>query len=116
MISSPVRAPIPCTSIRSGRAAVFRGSFCRSEPAAVFRGFAYGALPAATRAAFSSSKPATGKYTSPRTSTCSGCGASPGPPPASVCGTPWMVRTFSVTSSPVRPSPRVAARTSRPRS
>ena len=38
------------------------------------------------------------------------------PSPASTCGTPSIVRTFRVTSSPVRPSPRVAARTSRPRS
>ena len=52
-----------------------------------------------------------GKYTSPRTSMTSGTSA-----PASRSGTAAIVRTLPVTSSPVRPSPRVAARTSRPRS
>ena len=56
----------------SARLAVTRGSFCRSDPAAVLRGFAYGGLPAATIAALSSSKWATGKNTSPRTSSTFG--------------------------------------------
>ena len=68
----PSRAPTPCTTIRSGRLAVTRGSFCRSEPAAALRGLANGALPASTSAALSSAKPATGKNTSPRTSSSAG--------------------------------------------
>ena len=97
--------------MRSGRVAVTRGSFWRSEPAAALRGLANGALPASTRPALSSAKAATGKKTSPRISTLSGWSD-----PASRCGMPSIVRTLWVTSSPVRPSPRVAARTSRPRS
>ncbi len=86
-----------------------RGSFCRNEPAAVLRGLANGALPAATNDALSSSNPTTGKNTSPRTSSTAGTDA-----PVSTSGMFSMVRTFGVTSSPVRPSPRVAPRTSRP--
>ena len=44
----------PCTTRRSGRLAVTRGSFCRSEPAAVLRGLANGGLPASTSRSFSS--------------------------------------------------------------
>ena len=47
--TGPLRAPRPCTSSRSGRRALTRGSFCRSDPAAALRGFANGALPASTR-------------------------------------------------------------------
>ncbi len=99
---------MPWTSIRSGRDPVTAGFFCRSDPAAALRGFANGALPASTNAALSSSKPATGKNTSPRTSSTAGGS------PASRCGTPSMVATLGVTSSPTRPSPRVAATLSRP--
>ena len=63
---------MPWTSIRSGRDAVTAGFFCRSDPAAALRGFANGALPASTRLSFSASKPATGKNTSPRTSSTAG--------------------------------------------
>ena len=56
----------------SGRDAETRGSFCRSDPAALLRGLANGARPAATRDALSSSKPSTGKNTSPRISTLAG--------------------------------------------
>lgn len=96
---------MPCTSIRSGRVAVTRGSFWRSEPAAALRGLANGAFPASTRLALRSPKASIGKNTSPRTSTSSGTSS-----PASWVGTPSTVRTLSVTSSPVRPSPRVSAR------
>ncbi len=36
----PSTRPTPCTTIRSDRLAVTRGSFCRSDPAAVLRGLA----------------------------------------------------------------------------
>ena len=101
--------PSPCTIIDSGRLAVTRGSFCRSDPAAALRGLANGALPASTSVALSASNAATGKNTSPRTSSSSGTAA-----PDSRAGTTERVRTLPVMSSPVRPSPRVAARTSRP--
>src|SRR5665647_2023469 len=82
------RAPIPWQSIRSGRDAVTRGSFWRSEPAAELRGLANGALPAATCASLSARKPCTGRNTSPRTSMTSGWSS-----PSRVCGIPSMVRT-----------------------
>ena len=47
--AKPLTAPMPCTTMRNGRLAVTRGSFCRNEPAAVLRGFANGALPASTK-------------------------------------------------------------------
>ena len=89
--------------------AVTRGSFCRSDPAAVLRGFTYSGLPASACRSFSSWNAATGRYTSPRTSSTSGQ-----PFPASREGAAAIVRMFGVTSSPVTPSPRVAARTRRP--
>ncbi len=91
------------------RDAVTRGSFCRNDPAAAFRGLANGALPSATRAAFSAANSSTAKKTSPRTSSTSGRSA-----PVSRSGITLIVLTFAVTSSPTRPSPRVAARISRP--
>jgi hypothetical protein len=36
----PCTMPTPCTTICRWRAAVIRGSFCRSEPEAVLRGLA----------------------------------------------------------------------------
>ena len=93
----------------SGRVAVTRGSFCRSEPAAELRGLANAGRPASWSRSFSSTNACTGKNTSPRTSRVSGQ-----PAPFSFAGTDAMVRTFGVTSSPVRPSPLVAARTSFP--
>ena len=71
----PSRAPTPCTTMRSGREAVTRGSFWRSEPAAALRGLANGALPASTRPALSSRNATTGKKTSPRTSSRRGARA-----------------------------------------
>ena len=97
--------------MRSGRVAVTRGSFWRNEPAAALRGLAKGAFPASTRPALRSPNASMGKNTSPRTSTSRGTSS-----PASSVGTPSMVRTLSVTSSPVRPSPRVRARVRRPSS
>ena len=100
----PSTLPTPWTTMLSPRLAVTRGSFCRSDPAAVLRGLANGALPASTSAALSSSNRATGKNTSPRTSSTLGMSS-----PVSRSGTTSMVRRLGVTSSPVRPSPRVSA-------
>ncbi len=105
---------MPWQTIASGRVAVTRGSFCRSDPAAALRGFANGGLPFSTIDSLSFSNASTGRNTSPRTSTRAGTGYSL--VPMSLCGMLSIVRTFGVTSSPVRPSPRVAPRTSRPSS
>ena len=93
----------------SARDAVIRGSFCRSDPAAELRGLANAGLPASSSASFTFSNPATGRNTSPRTSRTAGY-----PDPDSRAGMAEIVRMFGVTSSPVRPSPRVAPRTSAP--
>ena len=90
------------------------GSFCRNDPAAALRGLANCGLPASFIDSLSRSNASTGKNTSPRTSTRLGTGYFL--VPVSRSGTLSMVRTLGVTSSPVRPSPRVAARTSRPSS
>ncbi len=108
-VSSPSRAPMPWTNIRSGRLAVSAGSFCRSEPAAAFLGLASGALPASISASLNSAKALDGMKTSPRISISGGK-----PLPVSSCGISLMVSTLWVMSSPVVPSPRVAARTSLP--
>ena len=96
---------------------VMRASFWRSEPAAALRGLAKGWRPSLTAAAFSSSKLFLGMYTSPRSSRP----PTPGAMAARASsrrrrGTSRTVRMFTVTSSPVVPSPRVAARASRPSS
>ena len=52
----------------SGRDAVIDESFWRSEPAAAFRGFGASFWPARRCRSFSSRKPESGMYTSPRTS------------------------------------------------
>ena len=98
------------------RDAVTRGSFWRSDPAAALRGLANGALPASTSRALSAANFSTGKNTSPRTSSCDGTSSPASSFLVSMVGTAEMVRTLSVTSSPVAPLPRVRARTSRPRS
>ena len=117
-ICSTGQAPMPCTSMRSprirasisaSRSGLLPSAFCRSDPDAALRGFAKSRSPAAACRAFSASKFSTGKKISPRTSTRSGC-----PDPASRIGIVPMVRTFGVTSSPVTPSPRVAAEVSTP--
>ncbi len=110
-MSKPSRAPMPCTTMCSGRSAVTLGSFWRSEPAAALRGLANAGLPPSTSRAFSSSKRSMGMNTSPRISTSSGIRS-----PRSRSGTSATVRMLGVMSSPVRPSPRVAARVSLPRS
>ena len=96
--------------MRSGRVAVTRGSFCRSEPAAALRGLANGALPASTRLRVELLEGLDGEEDLAAHLDELGMVACP----ASRCGMPSIVRTLWVTSSPVRPSPRVAARTSRP--
>ena len=106
---TPSAAPNECTHRRSGRFAVTFGSFWRSDPAAALRGFENGRCSASSIIRFSSSKALTGRYISPRTSMTAG-GASI----RSVRGTCSTVRTFAVMSSPIRPSPRVAALTSTP--
>ncbi len=112
--SKPSRKPMPWQTIASSRVAVTFGSFCRSEPAAELRGLAKGALPASSKDALSFSKAATDRKISPRTSTRAGGGNFLDA--FSRCGMFATVRTFCVTSSPVRPSPRVRARTSLPSS
>ena len=107
--SEPSTRPMPWMMASSARDAVIRGSFCRSEPAAEFRGLANAALPASSSDSFSFPNASTGMNTSPLTSRVAGC-----PEPASRAGMDEMVRMFGVTSSPVRPSPRVAALTSAP--
>ena len=102
--AKPSAAPIPCSTKPSFRLAVTFGSFCRRDPAAAFRGLANGALPSATRCSFSAAKSSTAKKTSPLTSNSAGTSS-----PARRSGITAMVRTFAVTSSPTRPSPRVAA-------
>ena len=92
-----------------GREAVTRGSFWRSEPAAAFRGLAKSDLPASSSPSFNSANAASGKKTSPRTSISAGTFL-----PFNVWGKPLIVFTFSVTSSPVTPLPRVSALTSSP--
>ncbi|SKS37321.1 Uncharacterised protein [Mycobacteroides abscessus subsp. abscessus] len=88
------------------------GFFCRRLPAALLRGFANGGLLSSTREAFSASKSSSRKNTSPRTSRSAGIGYFSDF--VSLSGTSSMVRAFRVTSSPLRPSPRVAPRTSTP--
>ena len=73
---NPSEWPRPWQIIRSLRRAVTAGFFCRSEPAALLRGLANGGLPSSTRPALSSSKSATRKNTSPRTSSTAGTGNS----------------------------------------
>ena len=102
---------MPWTRTSSGRRAVTRGSFCRSDPAAALRGLANGLFPAAVSSALRAAKPSIGKNTSPRTSSRAGKGWESA---RSRSGTEAMVRTFRVMSSPVQPSPRVSARSSTP--
>ena len=86
-----------------------RESSWRRLPAAALRGLTNTFSPAASASRFIASNPALGMKTSPRTSSRAGH-----PWPRRVRGMALMVRTFSVISSPVVPSPRVAACTSWP--
>ena len=91
----------------SRRLAAIFGSSCRSEPAAALRGLAKRGFPACSCCAFSASNDARGMNTSPRTISRDGA-------PSSRIGMEWMVLRFSVTSSPMSPSPRVAPRAKTP--
>ena len=82
-----------------------RGSSWRSEPAAALRGLAKILPPVRRASSLIFSKPACGRNTSPRTSRRAGMLS-----PCSFSGMARMVRTLVVMSSPVVPSPRVAAR------
>ena len=96
--------------MRSSPAAFLPSDFWRSDPDAALRGFANTRSPASACSAFSSRNASTGKKISPRTSTIGGCAGAREP----LCGMPEICRTFSVTSSPTTPSPRVAALVSTP--
>ena len=71
------------------------------------RGFLKGCSPASSWASTTRSKLFTGIYTSPRTSSRGSCSGSRR-------GTERMVRMFSLTSSPVKPLPRVEPTVSTP--
>ena len=92
--------------------AVILGSSSLSEPAAAFLGFANSGSPCSTRISFSEAKEVLGMYTSPRTSRTEGMFW----PSVSLRGIAFIVLTFAVTSSPVAPSPLVAALVKRPSS
>ncbi len=102
----------------SGRLAVTAGSNCRTAPAAAFLVLAnsrFAFCPERCKirlfssiSVFSRSKPSRDMYISPRTSNVFGEFF------ARYLGTEVIVRTFSVTSSPCVPSPRVLARASSP--
>ncbi len=108
----PTTSPSWYTQNDRSRFAVTDGSFWRRLPAPALRGLTNNRSPAAAASSFMRSKLATGRYTSPRTSMTSGTGASARA--TSRLGTTAIVATLAVTSSPVRPSPRVAAWTYRP--
>ncbi len=65
---------MPWQTMARSRVAVTFGFFWRSEPAAALRGLANIGLPASDIARLSRSNAATGKNTSPRTSTRRGTG------------------------------------------
>lgn len=108
-ISAPSSTPIPYAKNDNGRCAVIFGSSWRRLPAAALRGFANSRCSAARCRSFRRAKSRLNISTSPRTSSTAGTFA-----PFSFSGIERIVRTFSVTSSPVAPSPRVDARTNRP--
>ena len=83
-------------------------------PAVELRAFMNSGSPARRRSSFTRSKLAFGMKISPRTSRTAGTGVPAGG--ARTSGTASIARTLRVTSSPVAPSPRVAARTRPPRS
>jgi hypothetical protein len=85
----------------------------RTVPAAAFRAFANGSSPAAISFWFSSWNAGSGISTSPRIATVPAAG---GPSWRSLSGMARIVRRFSVTSSPISPSPRVEPRANKPSS
>ena len=103
--------PSTCWTLNTNRLnsrwAVILGSFWRREPAAALRGFLKGFSSKSSWRSHRRAKLSSDMYTSPRTSK-KGTGS------LSTLGTQRMVRMFSVTSSPVTPSPRVEPRTNRP--
>ncbi len=94
----------------NGLFAVFRGSNCRKLPAAAFLGLTKVFSPFLRAIAFIFSKPFFGIKTSPRTSNLSDNFLFL----RNRNGIDLIVRIFSVISSPVSPSPRVAPRTNTP--
>ena len=88
------------------RASTSRLSSSFMVPLAALRGLAKRASPRASRRQFNSSQRLRERNTSPRTVRAGGASA------GSRSGMSAMVRAFSVTSSPVSPSPRVSASTS----
>ncbi len=96
-------------SMRATASAFLFSRFWRSEPDAALRGFANSRSPASACTALRRSNASSLKNTSPRTSTIGG-----GFSVSSFFGMPAIRFTFSVTSSPTTPSPRVAALTSVP--
>ena len=76
-------------------------------PAVELRAFMNSGSPALRRSSLTRSKLATGMNISPRTSSTGGIGVPAGG--CSTSGTDAMARTLCVTTSPVVPSPRVAA-------
>ena len=95
------------TWMSSRRSAQILGSSCRREPAAALRGLAMRGFPWSSRMALISSNTERAIYTSPRT-------MSRGSLSGRTMGMERTVFKFSVTSSPTRPSPRVAPRTNTP--
>ena len=77
------------------------------------RGFANVGVPASSNERFSFANSSRGMKTSPRTSRSSADASGPG---LSTFGMERIVLRLAVMSSPIRPSPRVAPRTKRPRS
>ena len=108
-ISPSSTIPIPWAINCRGRAAVSLGSSCRRLPAAAFLGLANSFSSRARCVLFSSSNPDLVMNTSPLTSSLAGNTVS-----RNASGILFIVRILEVTSSPVVPSPRVAARTSLP--
>ncbi len=88
-----------------GRVATSRGSSSFRVPAVALRGFANTGRPASSRSSFIFAKASFGMKISPRTSSTAGAPAEAG----RVRGIDLIVRTFAVMTSPVVPSPRVAA-------
>ena len=106
---------MPWQTMPSARVAVTRGSFWRSDPAAALRGLANDRLAGLGHRLVEPLEGLDGQEhlaahldqrRAPGTRRCRSAGA----------GTESIVLTLGVTSSPVRPSPRVSARTSRPSS
>ena len=96
------------------RCAVIDGSSCRTVPAVKLRGFANVASPALSRSSFNLRKRPIGISISPRTSKSAGIPAFFSFVFQTDSGIERTVRTFSVTSSPTLPSPRVMPRSSWP--